>query len=460
MEVDDKSNLSPDEGERKRKVDKQEEKPAKHKSVEYKAGDATVKVGQDKTTIESVSPPRAPASPDHNGETEEKSVGLANGDATAASINVSNVPQPYQEDDGQPEVDKDHGNSENDADSEKKAAGTHKTSKSDNETTSEKEKDAKKDKESHKDPKKKHQASEKREGAMNDLKPDDQKNANTEENQLEENLKSDIKKNSGHDTSSVEDVMGNSKKEDKRKEYFPSYKGKKMTVVFHAVLAPHFKFEKSQGDRLYMRFGEPALGDFQEDVVEVFPQRYLDDGFILVKAELSVPHVFLARKIPYKYIVFKAKRKDSKEKKKYLWEQLLDLGTMTNRCLHIPQDRCREGAFWHQYDDTIFSSPSWWQSIRSKLPIVKSMDSTEGRNIATRVMLPKWEGFTVNDVKENITAWEAIQTINDIAYCYTQTEAMEKRRTTKNVPHRYDFQQILKEFFKTRIETKDRKSVV
>ena len=123
-------------------------------------GDATVKVGQDKTTIESVSPLRAPASPDHNGETEEKSVGLANGDATAASINVSNVPQPYQEDDGQPEVDKDHGNSENDADSEKKAAGTHKTSKSDNETTSEKEKDAKKDKESHKDPKKKHQASE------------------------------------------------------------------------------------------------------------------------------------------------------------------------------------------------------------------------------------------------------------------------------------------------------------
>ena len=108
---------------------------------------------------------------------------------------------------------------------------------------------------------------------MNDLKPEDQKNANTKENQLDENIKSDIKKNSGHDTSSVGDVIGNTKKEDKGKEYFPSYKGKKMTVVFHAVLAPHFKFEESRGDRLYMRFGEPALGDFQEDVVEVFPQR-------------------------------------------------------------------------------------------------------------------------------------------------------------------------------------------
>lgn len=119
------------------------------------AGDATV--GQDKTSTELVSLSRAPASPDHNGETEEKSVGLANG---AASIDVSDVPQPRQEDDGQPEVDKDHGNSENDADSEKKAAGTHETSKTDNEGTSQKVKNAKKEGESHKEPKQKQQASE------------------------------------------------------------------------------------------------------------------------------------------------------------------------------------------------------------------------------------------------------------------------------------------------------------
>ena len=81
--------------------------------------------------------------------------------------------------------------------------------------------------------------------------------------------------------------------------------------------------------------------------------RYLDDGFILVKAELSVPHVFLARKIPYKYIVFKAKRKDSKEKKKRLWEQLPGLGTMTNRCLHIPQDRRREGGTFMAFSITL-----------------------------------------------------------------------------------------------------------
>ena len=81
--------------------------------------------------------------------------------------------------------------------------------------------------------------------------------------------------------------------------------------------------------------------------------RYLDDGFILVKAELSVPHVFLARKIPYKYVVFKEKRKDLKEKEKPLWEQLPNLGTMTNRCLHIPQDRRREGGTFMAFSITL-----------------------------------------------------------------------------------------------------------
>ena len=49
----------------------------------------------------------------------------------------------------------------------------------------------------------------------------------------------------------------------------------------------------------------------------------------------------------------------------------------------------------------------------------------------------------MDDVEENITAWEAVQTVNDIAYCFTQTEAMDSGRTTKYVPHRYDFQQVL-----------------
>ena len=57
------------------------------------------------------------------------------------------------------------------------------------------------------------------------------------------------------------------------KEYFEDYNGNKMTVVFHAVLAPHFKFEPNLGDKIYMRFGGEKFGDFQHNVVEVIHQR-------------------------------------------------------------------------------------------------------------------------------------------------------------------------------------------
>ena len=54
-------------------------------------------------------------------------------------------------------------------------------------------------------------------------------------------------------------------------EYFKTCKGDKMTVVFHAVLAPHFKFMASEGDRIFMRFGGLEFGSFRENVAEVYP---------------------------------------------------------------------------------------------------------------------------------------------------------------------------------------------
>ena len=55
--------------------------------------------------------------------------------------------------------------------------------------------------------------------------------------------------------------------------YFGKIMEKKMTVIFHAVLAPHFKFEESQCDRIFMRLGGVRFGRFQDNVVEVFPER-------------------------------------------------------------------------------------------------------------------------------------------------------------------------------------------
>ena len=56
-------------------------------------------------------------------------------------------------------------------------------------------------------------------------------------------------------------------------EYFAKVEGNKMTVIFHAVLAPHFKFETSQGDRIFIRCGGAAFGNFSDNVAEVQLQR-------------------------------------------------------------------------------------------------------------------------------------------------------------------------------------------
>lgn len=68
------------------------------------------------------------------------------------------------------------------------------------------------------------------------------------------------------------DHKSNNTEENPNQEYFKEFKGDKMTVIFHAVLAPHFKFEASQGDRIFMRFGGVAFGKFDDNVVEVYPE--------------------------------------------------------------------------------------------------------------------------------------------------------------------------------------------
>ena len=99
-------------------------------------------------------------------------------------------------------------------------------------------------------------------------------------------------------------------------------------------------------------------------------------------------------------------------------------------------------AVWNQYDDTIFSPPSWLQSARNKMPLLKSMDPAEGRKIATRAMLPDWEGFTVEGGNTSLSAWEAIESVNDLAFCMTQAHVEGNNRVCRNVPSSYDFSKV------------------
>lgn len=66
-------------------------------------------------------------------------------------------------------------------------------------------------------------------------------------------------------------------------------------------------------------------------------------------------------------------------------------------------------------------------------------DPLEGRNIATRAMLPLWEGFTVGQTTTTMTAWEAITAVGDLAHCMTKTQVEDLGNWKRNVPLLYDF---------------------
>ena len=109
-------------------------------------------------------------------------------------------------------------------------------------------------------------------GALNNQGSEQQKGDDAQESQHCTKVHQLEDKEKGDETQRC--PVGNEDKNKEEKEgYFCKHKGKKMTVVFHAVLTPHFKFEKDQGDRIFMRFGGVALGNFNENVVEVHLER-------------------------------------------------------------------------------------------------------------------------------------------------------------------------------------------
>lgn len=70
------------------------------------------------------------------------------------------------------------------------------------------------------------------------------------------------------------------------------------------------------------------------------------------------------------------------------------------------------------------------------------MDPVEGRNIATWAMLPRWRGFFNETEDTNISAWDAVMAISDLAYCMTQTLVEEGGTKARNVPSSYDFTRV------------------
>ena len=81
------------------------------------------------------------------------------------------------------------------------------------------------------------------------------------------------------------------------------------------------------------------------------------------------------------------------------------------------------------------------------MPFLKSMDPVEGRNLATRAMLPRWRGFVSETEETNMSAWDAVLAIRDLAHCMTKTLQEEGGREYENVPAYYSFTRVSERLF-------------
>ncbi|XP_028266969.1 E3 ubiquitin-protein ligase rnf213-alpha-like isoform X1 [Parambassis ranga] len=160
----------------------------------------------------------------------------------------------------------------------------------------------------------------------------------------------------------------------------------RLTIHFHAVLSKDFKFDPSE-DGIFVRAGL-RIGQWEEDLVELFVTRDLGDhGFLVEGSLIANKNEAVSVSIPYKYIVYK-KKKDSYEFE-YIYK--LDSSTQhtTNRCLFVKPFLINDSGDWHQYDDIICAEPSksMLNRIKETLWPEQRQNLVKGREIAGNIML-------------------------------------------------------------------------
>ncbi|CAL8311059.1 unnamed protein product [Arctogadus glacialis] len=157
----------------------------------------------------------------------------------------------------------------------------------------------------------------------------------------------------------------------------------RLTIYFHAVLSKDFKLE--DGDRVFIQAGK-HIGTWNENIAEVDMTKDLGEhGFLVEGKFVTTKERSLTNSIPYKYVVYKAK------KKKYEYEYIykLDSEQPTNRCLFVKPRLLNEEGEWHQYDDIICAEPSknLLKRLKNAIWSEQRMGVVKGKGIAGNVML-------------------------------------------------------------------------
>ena len=98
----------------------------------------------------------------------------------------------------------------------------------------------------------------------------------------------------------------------------------------------------------------------------------------------------------------------------------------------------RLAATWHQYDDAIYSEPGFFDSLRNRIPFLRTfnLDTADGRRMAMMTMLPDWD--KISDVDGGINAHVVLSEINNVVYCMSKTEFENGGGFFPRVPNGFD----------------------
>uniref|UniRef100_A0A3P8VZZ7 RING-type E3 ubiquitin transferase n=1 Tax=Cynoglossus semilaevis TaxID=244447 RepID=A0A3P8VZZ7_CYNSE len=158
----------------------------------------------------------------------------------------------------------------------------------------------------------------------------------------------------------------------------------RVTIYFHGILSKDFKFNPEE-DTIFIRAG-PPIGTWKENATELSVTKDLGDhGFLVEGTLLESRAAVLSKSIPYKYVVWRHKKKD------YEFEFIYktDNDKMTNRCLFVNSNLLKQEGDWHQYDDIICAAPSkgMLKRIMNTFRPDQRKDLIKGRTIAGNIML-------------------------------------------------------------------------
>ncbi|XP_048239631.1 E3 ubiquitin-protein ligase rnf213-alpha-like [Haliotis rufescens] len=136
-------------------------------------------------------------------------------------------------------------------------------------------------------------------------------------------------------------------------------------VVFHALISEEMKLDRKEED-VYIRFGPPSLGGFENSVWKMDYFREAMDGVHEYIAHIPMSRDQRNKTFKYKYII-QTSPGDVRWEEPYYRKKAYHGSAMVNRQFDLPSTWKQMQGVWHQYDGFVYpkKEKGWWNAVKS-----------------------------------------------------------------------------------------------